>query len=216
MATPRTRPYHRGNLAETLVGISVELAVEGGPEALSLREAARRAQVSPTAVYRHFADRSALVEAVQRVVLGRLADALTRALAAPAAVHDDPVRAARERLAAIGAAYVEFAVAHPGEYRMIFAGQCFPKAGASSSGAEGVPADGPYTILSTVLDDMVRAGAMSPEARPGAEIPAWSAVHGLASLILEGPYAELDHHQRTAITDQVVGVLVAGLTSRHC
>ncbi|MBO0882118.1 MAG: WHG domain-containing protein, partial [Mycobacterium sp.] len=45
----------------------------------------------------------------------------------------------------------------------------------------------PYEILRDVLDDAAAAGLLDAQRRPGAEIAAWSAVHGLASLLLDGP-----------------------------
>ncbi|HEV2796023.1 MAG TPA: helix-turn-helix domain-containing protein, partial [Nocardioides sp.] len=59
-----TTPYHHGNLRDALVAAAVEAVREGGPEALSLRELARRVGGSHAAAYRHFADRDALVDVV--------------------------------------------------------------------------------------------------------------------------------------------------------
>ena len=59
-----TTPYHHGNLRDALVEAAVDVVREGGPEALSLRELARRVGVSHAAAYRHFADREALVDVV--------------------------------------------------------------------------------------------------------------------------------------------------------
>ena len=60
-----TTPYHHGNLRDALVEAAVDVVREGGPEALSLRELARRVGVSHAAAYRHFADREALVDVVK-------------------------------------------------------------------------------------------------------------------------------------------------------
>src|SRR5258705_10098767 len=61
-ATPR--PYHHGDLRRVLIDAAVDLVGEGGPDAVSVREAARRAGVSPGAPFRHFASRDALMAAV--------------------------------------------------------------------------------------------------------------------------------------------------------
>lgn len=212
-ASRQHQPYHHGNLAEALVAAGLDIAAEGGPEALSLREAARRAGVSPTAVYRHFDDRTALVLAVKNVVLTRLAAAMQEALAKPLPRRMDPAARAHEHLIRIGAAYVDFAVAHPGEYRVIFADACFPD--DTPSGLDGDDAPGrPYGILSNVLDEMVATGALAASARPGAEAPAWAMVHGLASLILEGPYEALPPAERQAMVAMSLEVTAAGLTGR--
>ena len=212
-ASRQQQPYHHGNLAEALVAAGLDMAAEGGPEALSLREAARRAGVSPTAVYRHFEDRTALVLAVKNVVLARLAAAREQALAKPVPRGMDPAARAHEHLIRIGTAYVEFAVAHPGDYRVMFADRCFPD--DTPSGVAGEHVSGrPYGILSNVLDEMVATGALAAAARPGAEAPAWAMVHGLASLILEGPYGALPPGEREAMVAMSLEIIAAGLTDR--
>ncbi|MFM9017847.1 MAG: TetR/AcrR family transcriptional regulator [Actinomycetota bacterium] len=215
MAKTATNPsprstYHHGNLSETLVSAGLAIAAEGGPEALSLREAARRAGVSPTAVYRHFDNRAALVTAVKHVVLARLAAAMGKALARPLPRGMDATECSREHLIRIGSAYVDFALANPGEYRVIFSEATFPYEPQRSADGECGPAD-PYGILSTVLDEMVVAGALAAEKRPGAEVPMWALVHGLSSLILQGPYADFSRRERAAMVDQSLRLVISGM-----
>ena len=64
MSTSNRSPYHHGALKEALLNAAESMLDEGGIEAVSLREAARRARVSPTAPYRHFADKEALLAAL--------------------------------------------------------------------------------------------------------------------------------------------------------
>lgn len=82
IARGAAHPYHHGNLAAALVDAALEMAAEGGPEAVVLREAARRVGVSATAAYRHFAGQADLTEAVKHAALDRLAEHMRRALAA--------------------------------------------------------------------------------------------------------------------------------------
>lgn len=219
MARPATTPggtdtYHHGNLAEALLAAGLDIAAEGGPEALSLREAARRAGVSPTAVYRHFDDRTALVLAVKKVVLARLAAAMNTALARRLPRGMDAPTRAREHLVRIGTAYVDFALAHPGEYRLVFAERHFPDDASPGAAEADDDSSSPYDILSAVLDEMVATGAMPAKARPGAEAPAWAMVHGLASLMLEGPYGDMPAAERAAMVAMSLEITAAGLTSR--
>ena len=60
------RPYHHGDLRRVLVEAALQLVEEGGADAVSVREAARRAGVSPGAPFRHFPSRNALMNASQR------------------------------------------------------------------------------------------------------------------------------------------------------
>ena len=74
--TPRTQPYHHGNLRPVLVDTAVELARSTGPEGVVLREVARRAGVSHNAAYRHFEDRAALLAEVADRAMAQLEDAM--------------------------------------------------------------------------------------------------------------------------------------------
>ena len=60
---PPQKPYHHGDLRRVLIDAALRLAEEGGPAAVSVREAARRAGVSPGAPFRHFPSRDALMMA---------------------------------------------------------------------------------------------------------------------------------------------------------
>src|SRR3954469_7865232 len=75
--TDRIQPYHHGNLRPVLVDTAVELARTAGPDAVVLREVARRAGVSHNAAYRHFADRAALLGEVSGRAMADLERAMT-------------------------------------------------------------------------------------------------------------------------------------------
>lgn len=206
-AHQQQQPYHHGNLAQALVAAGLDMAAEGGPEALSLREAARRAGVSPTATYRHFENRGALLMAVKVAVLTRLGAALRAATRSRLPSGLDDAERARRRLVGIGRAYVTFAVTNPGQYRVIFAEATFP-----DDGPVGLDHDcDPYEILSEVLDQMEAAGALAPGRRLGAEVPMWALVHGLSSLILEGPYGHLSRREQSALVQSALELVISGL-----
>jgi AcrR family transcriptional regulator len=182
---PRRKPYHHGSLHSALVEASVALAREGGPDRVVLREAARAAGVSHSAAYRHFTDREALLAEVSRHARTELAAEMRRRVNRA----KDPL----ERLRAVGTAYVDFALTQPGLFRTAFISHpaaTHPDDHDRTAGtATQSTADSaePLDILGEVLDQAQAAGLLDPNRRPGAEIAAWSAVHGLASLLLEGP-----------------------------
>ncbi|WP_082624026.1 TetR/AcrR family transcriptional regulator [Nocardioides sp. Soil805] len=184
-----TTPYHHGNLRTALVEAAVETVRERGPEGLALREVARRVGVSHNAAYRHFADRDALVDAVAERAMVELVGAVHRRL--DTVDEADPVARARRRLVAIGAGYVEFALAEPGLFRLLFT--AYPDA----PDAEGAGED-PYGMLNVALDELVDVGYLSPKDRPGAEVTCWSVVHGFAVLNVEGPLRGLEPSDRAA------------------
>jgi AcrR family transcriptional regulator len=168
---PAKKGYHHGALRSALVEASVALAREGGPERVILREAARAAGVSHSAAYRHFADREALLAEVSNYARGELAAQMRRRVNR----SNDP----RKRLRAVGTAYIDFAMSEPGLFRTAF---------TSHPATSGEPTDAdPFGVLGQVLDEAQAAGLLEARRRPGAEIAAWSAVHGLACLLLDGP-----------------------------
>lgn len=187
----------------------VELARGGGPDAVVLREVTRQAGVVPNAAYRHFADRQALLEAVCDAAQVQLALAIENELAA-LPKKKDSVKAARGRLRAIGAAYIKFARAEPGLFRTAFSvpDNLDGSASPAKAGSSGLS---PFQHLSAALDALAEVGALSPERRKGAEFLAWSAVHGLAVLVLDGPLRHLDDAQTAAIGQRVLDMVEQGL-----
>ncbi|WP_299058294.1 TetR/AcrR family transcriptional regulator [uncultured Nocardioides sp.] len=198
-----TAPYHHGNLRAALVEAAVAAARESGPDGLVVRHLARRVGVSHNAAYRHFSDRDALVAEVAEVGMGELTTAMRRRTdrVPPGADPEGEVLAARARLSECGRGYVDFALAEPGLFRVLFAAYPSPP----SLGTDGTKdPDDPFVVLNALLDDLVRVGHLAPEARPGAEITCWSAVHGFAVLHSEGPLRELDEATRSAALDVVL------------
>ena len=141
------------------------MAQVGEGETPSLREAARRAGVSATAVYRHFPDKQALLAAVARAGLARLGAAQHAAYA--------EAGGGAAGFNATGIAYVRFALANPTLFRLIF----------SQPIGEGLEGEGDaMTFL------LANAAALAPagvDARVFA-LQAWSLAHGLAMLMLDG------------------------------
>ncbi|MFD8081920.1 TetR/AcrR family transcriptional regulator [Kitasatospora sp. NPDC059722] len=223
------RGYHHGGLREALIEAGVALARTGGPDAVVLRAASRAAGVSHNAAYRHFADHEDLIAAVgERCMhhLGRLM--LERAARATA---PDPATRAADRLEAIGRAYVDFALTEPGWFRTAFSGaspggkrlcatEPEPPTAESTEVAEAAdrdvradPGTDPYLILGAALDDLVEAGAMPAEHRPGAQYAAWSAVHGLSALLVDGPLRTLPPAEVESATHTVLAVVGRGLVT---
>ena len=171
--------YRHGDLRRALIEAGIELARAGGPDAVVLREATRRAGVVPNAAYRHFASRQALLQAVRAAALSALAVAIEAELAAQPA--EAGIEGARAGLRAVGTAYLRFALSETGLFRTAFAA---PDAlGPAKAGSAGL---GPFELLSAALDRLAAAGGLPTERRPGAEYLAWSAVHGLAMLAIDG------------------------------
>jgi AcrR family transcriptional regulator len=199
---PRRSTYHHGDLANALVEAAVELAREGGPEAIVLREAARRLGVSASSAYRHFADHEDLIAAVKVRAQGSLTEAMK---AEPVAVADGAKAQALTRLQALGRGYVRFALANPGLFRAAF-NQTTPTAADSES----------FALLTAALDGLVDSGAMPAARRPGAETAVWATVHGLAELLIEGgPLSRLGKAARAAEIERTLDFIARGLVNRR-
>lgn len=205
---PSRATYRHGDLRNALVEAGYALARAGGPEAVVLREATRRAGVVPNAAYRHFASRDDLLQAVREKALQALATAIERDLSAL-----DPMMKrkafARASLRAVGLGYLAFAVEEPGLFRTAFT----PTAATPSEPRPGKSPGGlnPFELLGVALDRLVAAELMPPHRRPEAEYLAWSAVHGLATLVNDGPLGALDAALRQDLGERLVRMVERGL-----
>jgi AcrR family transcriptional regulator len=207
------RRYHHGNLRTALVDAGVELARAGGPNAVLLRAASREAGVSHNAVYRHFASQEDLLAAVAQRCVGRLGSLMVERMSA--VTTRDRVRRARARLEAVGLAYIEFARTEPGWFRTAFSSARAHAADGSTvstPAADPEAAPNPYDVLSAGLDELVEVGVVTPERRVGAEYAAWSAVHGLSSLLLDGPLRALPEPEVERAISAVLGAISRGLS----
>lgn len=220
-------PYHHGNLRHALVHAGTELAREGGPAAIVLREAARRVGVSANAAYRHFNALPELIEAVAFEALSALARSMEAELA-KCRPSGDAGRDAIDRLGAVGRGYVHFALSEPGLFATAFApgkatastgdAPVSPGARAAQSGEEsrGVGDSGlrPGELLEQALDGMLDAEVLDAADRNVAATNAWAAVHGLSGLLL-GPLAGEAPSEREALIDAFLGLVGRGLITRR-
>jgi AcrR family transcriptional regulator len=186
-----TTSYHHGDLRAACLRAALELLEENGTAALSLRAVARRAGVAPSAPYRHYADRDALVSAVAAVGYRELADSLSAAHAEPSSIDD---------LAAVAVAYVRFAIERPALFRVMFSEPCDRASGDRVAATN---------VISAYVGDIVR------RCFPAADVQAlstalWAFVHGLAFLYLDG---KLDPSRPSAVSNRVHAAVHALLSN---
>ena len=110
--------YHHGHLHEVLVKKGLEMARSGGTEAVVLREATRRAGVSPNAAYRHFANREALLDEVGLAAADQIGVVMREAVAEAQPIDDESV--AVSQLVAACRAYLDFALTEPGLFDVAY------------------------------------------------------------------------------------------------
>ena len=156
------KPYHHGDLRNGLLEAARAILEEQSLEALTLRAVARKAGVSHAAPYRHFPNHESLLVELGVEGFGELKRDLGEAARAPGSESD--------RIANIGAAYMRFVVRRPALARLMFGAQLPHRDRFAELGAA---ADSVGTEIGNALSD------------PNLGLAVWSAVHGLAMLVLE-------------------------------
>lgn len=210
VTTSSRTSYHHGDLRNALARAAAELATSGGPDAVTIRGAAREVGVTPTAAYRHFANQSDLLEAARSLAMDGMVAAMADFLRQ---VPDDgdPVARAIGRLESTGRGYIRFALQEPGIFRTCFTGRLREPEGEEEPPGMGDPA--PYALLGEMLDELVEVGYLAPEDRPGAEAGPWAAVHGLAMLLIDGPLKDMTEAEREAALDRTLEMTIRGLAT---
>ena len=165
--------YHHGNLKEALIAAARKLIAEHGPQGFTLNEASRTAGVSPSAPYRHFRDRNALIEATAEEGFNLFRDRLLASTEGTTSPYE-----ALHRMA-----YYAFALDEPGFYQAMF---------SSGLPAVGAPVTEAGDRAFAVLERAVRAlGAQEHQVRALA-IKIWAFTHGMTGLIASGSVSPLE------------------------
>ncbi len=165
---PQSRPYHHGNLRESLLEAAEAVLAERGVQGISLRDVAKAAGVSHAAPYHHFASLNDLLAAVAERGFTRLAQAMEKASGEPDA---------RERLLRINEAYVVCACARPAQFRLMFGPFLANK---SDFPALKAAADRAFGFL------LGAASTFDPKDGPVLALTGWSLAHGLSNLLIDG------------------------------
>lgn len=156
------------DIKSRIVGAARALYFDRGPDGVTMRAVAERVGVTATALYRHFADKDALLKEVVGEGSRLLGSHLFRALEAPTPL---------ERLRATSMAYLDFALAQPQAYRTLF---------EPATDDEASPVQRQRGAVRRFLRDRVReamdAGVIAEGDPDGAALTVWSLLHGLASL----------------------------------
>jgi len=170
------KPYHHGNLAESLLDAVDELATKFGLEAVTLRACAKLVGVSPSSAFRHYSDKRALLTAFATKAIHQLSDAMQASKERAEKNGNNPFQA-------VGQTYVEFALNKPAFFRAMWREETI------------YTNDKDYIAATQQLGSHLQGGFADtiedkdPDNFSPQELLAWSAVHGLASLFIDGPVA---------------------------
>ena len=193
--TEKKRAYHHGNLAMSLLDAVDELASQFGLEAVTLRGCAKLVGVSPSSAFRHYADKRALITAFAARALNNLSEQMLASAERARLEGADP-------FLAVGLAYIEFALDKPAFFRAMWY-------------EEGIYSSDPIYIEATEkLRNHLRGGFANTmdddddAVFSSQELLAWSSVHGLASLFIDGPVArQQDKPERMKIAADMLKVM---------
>jgi AcrR family transcriptional regulator len=204
----KRKTFRHGDLRNALLAAGIEMARIGGPNTVILRKATRQAGVSPNAAYRHFANQAELLDAVRSACFSQLAAAIEEEMK-KCRPGRDPQAFARKSLRAVGMGYLGFAMREPGMFRTAFSvPPSVHEQNPANTASMGL---NPFQLLSLALDRMQESGLLSKKNRKDAEYLAWSTVHGLALLVLEGPLHQMPQAMVLALGERLVLMVERGL-----
>lgn len=203
----RTKPretYHHGDLRQALVDSARELLTSGGLAALTLRAAARAAGVSQTAPYRHFASRDDMLAAVAEDGFRRL----HARMIAGTASHQG-----KRALQQIAVEYVRFALESPAEYRIMFGREVAELEKTVTSRAMNDASRAVMDLLQGGIEQMQAAGAIRAGDAAVMAFTAWSLVHGVVMLTLDGQGSRTRHKRPEELVKEATSLLMIGMKS---
>jgi AcrR family transcriptional regulator len=209
-ATARTtaaKPYHHGDLRRVLIDAALQLVGEGGPDGLSVREAARRAGVSPGAPFRHFPNRGALMNAAAEEAQRRLHAEIEAALAK--ATADDPL----ERFRHIGLAYLRWAMRNPMHFEIISSRRFFDhdrSAAVSRDNSELIGLTG-----RTLAEASAKGQLRSADLRQ-VQIAGRALVYGFARMNIDGHFLRwgVDEAEAERTAEAILDLFIEGVARR--
>ena len=174
--TGREKTYHHGDLRAALLEEAAAMIAEGGTASVTMRALGKRLGVSRTAPYRHFEDKTALLVAVAASGFKRLSERLRRLQAgAP--------ESSVERVRRMGEEYVRFALENPAHYRLMYGKEAMSRESLPELREAGSDL---FEQLVAVFKAYQQSGGIKRQDPRAQAYVAWSAVHGLASLLIDG------------------------------
>jgi len=193
--------YHHGNLKESLVVTTLEMIEKEGVERVTLRELTKRLGTSRSAVYRHFESKEALLQEVIFAGFAMLEDAI-----APILMQRQ--HSVIKRFSLMGRAYVEFALAHPAIYRMIFGHELQREREEKCDMQDQTQATGFHALIA-LLQEGQEAGVFKKEDPMLQAAVVWSMVHGVSNLLIDGHLMIQDNIE--AIFEMGTRTLIEGI-----
>ena len=203
MGSKERRERERQDVRQKILEAAREILLASGVEGMSMRKVAERIEYSPTTIYLHFTDKTALLEELLRSDFQALGAQFQRI-----ARVGDPV----ERLRQAGHAYIQFGLGHPNHYRTMFSVP--PAKKRPDDPDRGNPDRDGYAFLRSLVEQAIAEGRVR-HSLGDAELVAqtlWAGVHGVVSLLLaRGEDTWVTWRSRKAIADLMLDTLMEGI-----
>lgn len=196
MKPRNAKPYHHGNLKTAAVGTALEMVENEGLEAITLRELSQRIGASRTAIYRHFDNKEALIQAV--ILAG-----FERFDAEFIDIFADHERSVLERFSMMGRAYLAFAVENPKLYRVMFGEKARLEREAVCDLEDPENTTGFHALVG-LIEAGQQQGVFKKSDPFLAAASVWSMIHGLSMLIIDG---------HLVVSDKVDAIFEAGIAT---
>lgn len=200
--TSKARPYHHGDLRRVLIDAALQLAAEGAE--VSVREAARRAAVSPGAPFRHFPNRDALMAAAAEEAQRRFRAEIETALA------EAPAAGPLARFRAFGLAYLRWAMRNPAHFEIISTGRYFAhgsSAGLTRDNAELI------ALTEAILAEAAERGLLRSADLKRIQLAGRALVYGFARMSLDRHFPRwgVEAHEIERMAEGVLDLFIAGI-----
>jgi len=203
MRPDKKKSYHHGNLAESLLNAVDELAIKFGFDAVTLRGCAKLVGVSPSSAFRHYADKRALMTAFATRALCQLSERMAEA-------KEMAGKESMDEFHSVGLAYVEFALEKPAFFRAMWRQEAIYT--NNEDYVDAAKKLGGYLkggFVETIREH--DSSSFSPR-----ELLAWSSVHGLSNLFIDGPVAEgKSKEEKMERAGEMIRVLMPALQKKQ-
>ncbi|WP_375159152.1 TetR/AcrR family transcriptional regulator [Bradyrhizobium sp. RDT46] len=203
--TAQAKPYHHGDLRRVLIDAALQLAAEGAE--VSVREAARRAAVSPGAPFRHFPNRDSLMAAVAEEAQRRFRAEIEAVLTgAPAA---GPLA----RFRAFGLAYLRWAMRNPAHFEIISTGRYFAHGSSADLSRDNAEL---IALTEGILADAAEQGLLRPADLKQVQIAGRALVYGFARMNLDGHFPRwgVKEGEIERMAEAVLDLFISGIAKR--
>jgi AcrR family transcriptional regulator len=202
---PAPKPYHHGDLRRALVDAALHLAAEGAE--VSVREAARRAGVSPGAPFRHFRSRDALMTAVAAEAQRRFRREIEVALAA--APPDDPLAQIR----CLGLGYLRWAMKNPAHFEIISTGKYFDHDGSGELSRDNAEI---IAMMARLLEDAAARCQLRHGNLKRTQIAGRALVYGFARMLIDGHFPRwgVAEDEVEPMAEGILDLFIDGIASR--